>query len=998
MVNIIGADRFNEHQQYESGYFTLKLIKAATQNFNPANRICHWKRLYKGVLPDGMKITVKQLDEREDYVFKNEVKFLSTLRHPNIVRLLGQCTENKQRLLVYEYMENGSLSNALSGGNENLRKRLNWHTKMRICLGIANGLAFLHHKDDSKAIIVHRDIQHRSIFLDKFLDPKISYFGLTKHFGADGTHCTTSVGGAYAIGYDAPEYLTRGLITEKADVFSFGVSILVLSTEKKSFDLKRLANDEDLLLVDLAKDLHQKGGLLSLIDEDLASSNSVKEATMLLELAMLCTNESPELRPSMSEVVSILEGNTTTKTPPVDPLYMTTISYEEVMSEIESARSSSSHTKLKRDGFLYNPNDEWDGKGGDGTLPYQVASKVKEDNTLPEVHNDVVSDLKAFLSEGGEENDKVEYAIPSVETHEPYETATFSLRYIEVATRNFSPANKIGQGSSGSVYKGMVPNGRMIAVKQLSLESDQGKVEFLNEVNTISTLSHPNIIRLLGHCAENDQHLLVYEYMENGCLNKVLFDSVNLKNKLSWPARLRICTGIAKGLAYLHSDNSKVKIVHRDIKLSNILLDKDLNPRISDFGLIMHYNREISHIKTGLAGTVGYMAPEYVMHGTLTEKIAVYSFGIVTLELMTGKNRIQWKTKHESISLLDLACDLQKKGDLLGLFDQDVRMNIPVGEAKMVLNLAVLCASYDPKSRPAMSDVVDILEGTLTWVKTLLCNSNDTTRMGSTKNIDDISSHNSSSTAMHYGKDVSSNDVFDCNDGVATGTSSNGVSEVDEFEKDNGFHGDLISNVNVSVGEVWKSDMPLTQVTITSAEPMGLNVKPQASSISKYTYNQKGVHSKLEFSEPSFEEGKLHIEFSADEFRAVCDEWENCLVGFFVGEDVPFNMDLKFVKNIWEVKGDFSVFTIENGYFVFQFSCVEEKMRVLESADLWRIRQRQLILKEWDWKLMVSERIGMESLPIWVKIYNLPLFFWTPAVLSKVGSGLGTPLYALYRI
>ncbi|KAI3833978.1 hypothetical protein MKW92_020297 [Papaver armeniacum] len=986
MVNIIGADRFNEHQQYESGFFTLKLIKAATQNFNPANRICHWKGLYKGVLPDGMKITVKQLDEREDYVFKNEVKFLSTFRHPNIIRLLGQCTENKQRLLVYEYMENGSLSDALSGDNEILRKRLNWHTKMRICLGIAKGLAFLHHKDDSKAIIVHRDIQPRSIFLDKFLDPKISYFGLTKHFGADDTHCTTAVGGAYAIGYDAPEYLTRGLITEKADVFSFGVSILVLSTEKKSFDLKRLANDEDLLLVDLAKDLHQKGELMSLIDEDLASSNSVKEATMLLALAMLCTNESPELRPSMSEVVNILIGNTTMKTPPVDPLHMTTISCEEVMSEIESARRSSSYTMLKRDGFVYNANDDWDGKGGDGTLPYQDASKVKEDNTLPEVHNDFVSDLKAFLSERGEENDKVEYAKTSVETHEPYETASFSFRYIEVATRNFSSANKIGQGSSGSVYKGMLPNGRTIAVKQLSLESDQGKVEFLNEVNTISTLRHPNIIRLLGHCAENDQRLLVYEYMENGCLNKALFGPVNLKNKLSWSARLGICTGIAKGLAYLHSDNSKMKIVHRDIKLSNILLDKDLNPRISDFGLIMHYNREISHIKTGLAGTVGYMAPEYVMQVTVTEKIDVYSFGIVTLELMTGKNRIQWKTKHESISLLDLVCDLQKRGDLLGLFDQDMRMNIPVKEAEKVLNLAILCTNYDPKLRPTMSEVVDIMA--------ILCsNSNCTTRIDSTANIADISCHNLSSTAMHYGNAVSSTDVLDYSDAASAGSSSNGVPEVNEINKDIELHRDFISNVNVSFGEVGKSVLPLSQVTVASAELLGLDVEPQTSSISMDTYRKEGVQSKLELFEPFFEEGKLHIEFSDEEFRAVCDEWENSLVGFFVDEDVPFSMDLKMVEKLWEVKGDFSVFTIENGYFIFQFSCAEEKMRVLESADLWKIRQRQLILKEWDWKLML-ERIGMQSLPIWVKIYNLPLFFWTPPVLSKVGSGLGTPLYA----
>ncbi|XP_026397195.1 probable LRR receptor-like serine/threonine-protein kinase At1g53430 [Papaver somniferum] len=195
MVNIIGADRFTEHAEpYESGYFTLKLIKAATQNFNPANRISKFEGLYKGVLPDGMKITVKRIHELDyycTYEFNNEVKILSTIRHQNLVRLLGHCSEDNQCLLVYECIENGSLGSALSGNNENLRKRLNWGTKMRISLGIANGLAFLHQKDESKSVIVHRDIKLYNIFLDRFLDPKIYYFGLAKRLGADDTHYTT---------------------------------------------------------------------------------------------------------------------------------------------------------------------------------------------------------------------------------------------------------------------------------------------------------------------------------------------------------------------------------------------------------------------------------------------------------------------------------------------------------------------------------------------------------------------------------------------------------------------------------------------------------------------------------------------------------------------------------------------------------------------------------------------------------------------------------------
>ncbi|KAI3851035.1 hypothetical protein MKX03_014460, partial [Papaver bracteatum] len=599
MVNIIGADRFHESdEEFESGYFTLKRLNAATQNFS--QNICRtgYGSVYKGTLPNGMNIAVKRINlSRKDAKseLQNAVNMMSTLRHPNVVRLFGHCTLKNEGLLVYEYMENGSLDTALFG-NANLKKRLNWHIRVQICLGIANGLAFLHHKDQSKAMIIHRDIKLANIFLDKFLNPKISSFELAVLFGEEETHCSTTVVGTF--GYLDPQYCITGTVTEKSDVYSFGVVLLVLMSGQKLFDFSTADHQRNLLVT--AHDLHLNGDLLSLIDEELKDSIPMKEATMLLHLAILCTNYSQALRPTMSEVVNIIEGKTITKTPPVDPQY-----FEENISKVmsDAERSSiSAVTDLADQRFVSDHNDVYNENGGEATEPSQAM--VKERVAHSEFSNDFVFDLKAFFSEGGEVNTNPESVEPSEDTHKQFKTENFNLRYLEVATKNFSPANKIGQGSSGSVYKGVLPNGMMIAVKQLHDKLDQGKLDIANEVNIVSTLRHPNVVRLFGHCSENNQQSLVYEYMENGCLHKALFGPINLKNKLTWPARVRICIGIANGLAFLHDDDPKMKIVHRDIKLSNILLDKDLNPKISDFGLVTHYHREITHVNSKLAGTV----------------------------------------------------------------------------------------------------------------------------------------------------------------------------------------------------------------------------------------------------------------------------------------------------------------------------------------------------------------------------------------------------------
>ncbi|KAM3222363.1 putative LRR receptor-like serine/threonine-protein kinase [Capsicum annuum] len=287
----------------------------------------------------------------------------------------------------------------------------------------------------------------------------------------------------------------------------------------------------------------------------------------------------------------------------------------------------------------------------------------------------------------------------------------FTLRQIKAATKNFDPANKIGEGGFGSVYKGLLSDGTVIAVKQLSAKSKQGTREFLNEVGMISAVQHPNLVKLYGCCIQGNQLLLVYEYMENNCVSRALFGKGPIgKMKLDWSSRKKICLGIARGLAYLHEESSP-KIVHRDIKTSNILLDKDFNPKISDFGLAKLHEDDTTHISTKIAGTVGYMAPEYAMRGYLTSKADIYSFGVVALEIVSGKSNTNYRPTEDCVYLLDWAYVLQERGSLLELVDPDLGSDYSSEEAIVLLNVALLCTNASPTLRPTMSQVVSMLQG-----------------------------------------------------------------------------------------------------------------------------------------------------------------------------------------------------------------------------------------------------------------------------------------------
>ncbi|XP_030493068.2 probable LRR receptor-like serine/threonine-protein kinase At1g56130 isoform X1 [Cannabis sativa] len=283
----------------------------------------------------------------------------------------------------------------------------------------------------------------------------------------------------------------------------------------------------------------------------------------------------------------------------------------------------------------------------------------------------------------------------------------FGYAELKMATNDFDSSNKLGEGGFGPVYKGTLKDGRVVAVKQLSLTSHQGKSQFVAEIATISAVQHRNLVKLYGCCIERDKRLLVYEYMENKSLDQALFGKQRLN--LNWSTRFDICLGIARGLTYLHEE-SRIRIVHRDVKCSNILLDSYLIPKISDFGLAKLYDDKMTHISTRVAGTIGYLAPEYAMLGHLTEKTDVFAFGVVALEILTGRPNYDQSLAEEKAYLFEWAWNMYEDNREIELIDSTLS-EFNKEEVRRIIQVAFLCTRTSPTARPSMSKVVALLSG-----------------------------------------------------------------------------------------------------------------------------------------------------------------------------------------------------------------------------------------------------------------------------------------------
>ncbi|KAK9913539.1 hypothetical protein M0R45_037352 [Rubus argutus] len=298
---------------------------------------------------------------------------------------------------------------------------------------------------------------------------------------------------------------------------------------------------------------------------------------------------------------------------------------------------------------------------------------------------------------------------------------SFFFNELKKATRNFHRDNLLGEGSFGPVFKGWIDQksltaakpgtGMVIAVKRLSPNGFHGHEEGFTEIYYLGQLRHPNLVRLIGYCSEDDELLLVYEFMPKGSLDNLLFGRASYLQPLSWILRMKIALGAAKVLAYLHSDEAKV--IHRGIQCSNILLDSTYNVKLSDFGLAVDGRVFDEHpgAETCVMGTSGYAAPEYMATGRLTSKCDVFGFGVVMLEILSGKRRIDCRRPTGEYDLVEWAKPyVASKQRVLQILDARVKGNYSVARSLKAVELAFLCLSSDPKNRPNMNDVVKALE------------------------------------------------------------------------------------------------------------------------------------------------------------------------------------------------------------------------------------------------------------------------------------------------
>ncbi|RYR30460.1 hypothetical protein Ahy_B01g055228 isoform C [Arachis hypogaea] len=340
-----------------------------------------------------------------------------------------------------------------------------------------------------------------------------------------------------------------------------------------------------------------------------------------------------------------------------------------------------------------------------GLLGYNVFQLANDDNWVLSKAGTAATITKALYKIrkclSGAEQDHVE--------GNGSDLTAFSYLTIKMATNNFSRDHKLGEGGFGTVYKGKLPKGQEIAVKRLSESSNQGLEEFKNEIALTARLQHVNLVRLLGYCTKRDEKILIYEYLPNKSLDHFLFDP-RKSILLDWSKRANIIEGVTQGLLYLQ-EYSNFTIIHRDLKASNILLDHNMNPKISDFGMARIFRKYDLEANTSrIVGTYGYVPPEYVRKGIYSTKYDVYSFGVLLLQIISGKRTSCYYGPHENMNLLEYAYELWMEGRGVEFLDPSLDDTTSACKLMRCMQVALLCVQENSADRPSMLEVDSILK------------------------------------------------------------------------------------------------------------------------------------------------------------------------------------------------------------------------------------------------------------------------------------------------
>ncbi|KAG8378707.1 hypothetical protein BUALT_Bualt07G0013200 [Buddleja alternifolia] len=716
--------------------FPLAELQLATRDFSDAHLIGRggFGKVYKGVIDNGQEtVAIKRLKSNSKQgarEFLTEIETLTELRHVNLVSLIGYCNDHGEMILVYEYMASGTLADhlyKLARNNDNIPS-LTWKQRLHICIGVGRGLDYLH----TGHSIIHRDVKASNILLDENFIAKFSDFGLAKHEdrSKSQSHVSTNVKGT--LGYFDPYYFTTRKLTTKSDTYAFGVVLLEVLCGRPALDT-RVAEDEQIL-TKWARDNISKGNIDQIVASTLRGEISEDSLKAFAEVAEKCLHDEPKKRPTMAQVVLQLEFALEQQEiikPPVPNGIPSDVDdnihpCNDQETNLSAGTGEPTMPSTNVENLAPTPKEQTKNRvvsaepSGRKDKPSRLWPwDIFWNRNKPSNKNELLLTGYRAADEALKEKTTINMqpiAIPAKEqtiNMHPILVPAIPADELKKITDNFGLKSTIFDGSYGRVYRGVLRSGQTTAVKKLDATFQTGQ-EFLEQVSKISSLKHKNVVELLGYCMDRGLRVLAYEFAPNGSLHDVLHRQNGIHGPVpvpSWDQRVKIALGAAKGLEYLH-EKAQPRVVHSDFKSSSVLLFDD-----GDVVKITYdsLNEAIAMADSPEAGPqiFGYYAPEYARTGQRSSKIDVYSYGVVLLELLTGRKPVDYTQPWGQRCLVTWATAKLREDKAKQCVD--VRLNgeyPPKAVPKMVV-IAALCVQYEAESRPNMSFVVKALQSLL---------------------------------------------------------------------------------------------------------------------------------------------------------------------------------------------------------------------------------------------------------------------------------------------
>ncbi|PSS30526.1 Receptor-like protein kinase [Actinidia chinensis var. chinensis] len=707
--------------------FSLSEILSATNNFDDTLTIgCGgFGNVYKGFINEGTTtVAIKRLNSKSSqgaHEFWTEINMLSEVRHTHLVTLIGYCDECQEMILVYEYMAHGTLADHIYKfkRNGNGSSSLTWEQRLSICIGAARGLNYLH--TGTHQSVIHRDVKSTNILLNENWVAKISDFGLSKMSVTSPyySYVITNIKGTF--GYLDPEYFSTHRLTRKSDVYAFGVVLFEVLCGRPAVDMGLEEEQHSLAL--WAQHCIREGTIHHIIDPNLRTQISPSCLKVFVEVSKKCLCNYSKDRPSMDDVVGSLELALAAQA--------SSGSYKE-----GGAFGVGGADNKQIDGIMQlggadlqgveSPVFEQDHTPLSNKRAELTITKADQSMALAAKDKDVQrKKVKDYGPDGGlswwwrwnpfrQSSKKEKRLPPQLEDLCRY----LSLAEIRMATNNFDCNNIIGgSGHTGNLYKGYIDNGRLVvAIKRFEIRSRWARQCWAN-IEILAELRHINLLSPIGYCSDEGEMILVYGYLGNGSLRNHLHGMHNHSHPLTWKRRLEICIGLARGLQYLH-EGTRHTIIHRDITLSNILFDLDWVPKVSNlmFSKVLQPSSMATNgeFTSAVFGTYGYMAPEYMKTCYVTEKLDVYSLGVVLLEVLSGSPAtnpiphpgIYWPPVSYFKSCMNRKCiDCVIDPSLIGKITPEC--------LREYVKIIWSCLLDQAIKRPSMSEVVGMLQRVL---------------------------------------------------------------------------------------------------------------------------------------------------------------------------------------------------------------------------------------------------------------------------------------------